>query len=83
MDFLNSTAQSSPHNLTKNEWLGLKQLSKKHEIVIKKADKELAIVIMQTTDYLREGYRQLSDRSFYTKLTEGPYTQYQKRSVQS
>ena len=27
---------------------------------------------MQTTDFLREGYRQLSDTEFYTKLKEDP-----------
>ena len=73
MDLLNCRTHSSPNkNLTKQEWIGLKQLSSNPEIVIKKADKGSAIVVMQTTDYLREGYRQLSDRNFYTKLTEDP-----------
>ena len=27
------------------------------------------MVVMNTTDYLREGYRQLSDTQFYTKLS--------------
>ena len=27
---------------------------------------------MNTTDYLREGYRQLSDSNFYTKIREDP-----------
>ena len=31
-----------------------------------------AVVIMNTTDYLCEGYRQLSDSNFYTKLKEDP-----------
>ena len=41
-------------------------------IYVKKADKGSAVVIMNTTDYLREGYRQLSDSNFYTKLKEDP-----------
>ena len=36
--------------------------------MIKKADKGLAVVVMNTTDYLREGYRQLQDQKFYQKL---------------
>ena len=36
---------------------------KNPEIVIKKADKGSAVVIMNTTDYLREGYRQLRDHN--------------------
>ena len=73
MDLLNCRTHSSPNkNLSKQEWIGLKELSSNPEIVIKKADKGSAIVVMQTTDYLREGYRQLSDRNFYTKLTEDP-----------
>ena len=45
-----------------------KELRKNLNIVIKKADKGSAVVIMDTVDYLREGYRQLNDRNFYTKL---------------
>ena len=48
------------------------ELRKNPEIVIKKADKGSAVVIMNTTDYLREGYRQLSDPNFYTKIREDP-----------
>ena len=29
-------------------------------------------MVMNTTDYLREGYRQLSDTKFYTKLEHDP-----------
>ena len=32
-------------------------------------------MVMNTTDYLREGYRQLSDPNFYTKLREDPTKQ--------
>ena len=60
------------HNLTKEQWKGLMELRKNPEIVIKKADKGSAVVIMNTTDYLREGHRQLSDPNFYTKIREDP-----------
>ena len=60
------------HNLTKEQWKGLMELKKNPEIVIKKADKGSSVVLMNTTDYLREGYRQLSDPNFYTKIREDP-----------
>ena len=69
-------------NLTKEEWKGINQLQKNPHIVIKKADKGSAVVIMQTTDYLREGYRQLNDRDFYTKLTEDPTQSISERICQ-
>ena len=40
--------------------------------MIKKADKGSAVVVMNTIDYLREGYRQLSDANFYTPLNNDP-----------
>ena len=55
-------------NLTKQERKGLKTLRDNPHIVIKKADKGSAVVVMNTTDYLREGYRQLQDQKFYQKL---------------
>ena len=63
----------SKNDLTKQQWQGLKELGDNPEIVVKKADKGSAIVIMKTTDYLREGYSQLSDSNFYTKLTHDPH----------
>ena len=59
-------------NLTKNQKEGLRTISLNPEIVIKKADKGSAIVVMNTKDYLREGYRQLSDPDFYCKLDHDP-----------
>ena len=55
-------------NLTREQMSSLRELSENPEIVIKKADKGSAVVVMNTTDYLREGYRQLSDPKFYTKI---------------
>ena len=57
MNLLNSKVKKChQHNLTKEQWKGLMELRKNPEIVIKKADKGSAVVIMNTTDYLREGY---------------------------
>ena len=59
-------------NLTKEQRKGLTELCNNKNIVIKKADKGSAVVVMNTTDYLREGYRQLSDPTFYTPLKNDP-----------
>ena len=58
--------------LTKTKQPGLKELPSNPNIVIKKADKGSAVVVMNTTDYLRKGYRQLNDEIFYTKLDHDP-----------
>ena len=47
-------------NLTKDQCLSLLELRKNPHIVIKKADKGSAVVIMNTTDYLREGYNSVT-----------------------
>ena len=59
-------------NLTKEQRMGLQALTDNPEIVIKKADKGSAVVVMNTTDYLREGYRQLGDIKYYTNLPADP-----------
>ena len=55
-------------NLTKEERRGLRTLRENPHITIKKADKGSVVVVMNTTDYLREGYRQLQDENFYQKV---------------
>ena len=55
-------------NLTKEERRGLRTLRENPHITIKKADKGSAVVVMNNTDYLREGYRQLQDENFYQKV---------------
>ena len=55
-------------NLTKEEQRHLRTLRENPHITIKKADKGSAVVVMNTTDYLREGYRQLQDENFYQKV---------------
>jgi len=63
---LSIVAPSHP-NLTKDETQALAELSKAHNIVIKKADKGSAVVIQNLDDYLDEGYRQLSNPNFYVE----------------
>ena len=52
--------------------VGLKELQQSNEIVIQKAYKGSAVVVMNTKDYLTEGYRQLSDSNFYSKIDHDP-----------
>ena len=59
-------------NLTKDQRIGLKSLCNNPDIMIKKADKGSVVVVMNTTDYLREGYRQLGDKAFYTQIAQYP-----------
>ena len=42
-------------NLTKEERIGMRSLTENPRITIQKADKGSAVVVMNTTDYLREG----------------------------
>ena len=53
------------HNLTKPEKDAIKSLMSNKNIVIKPADKGGAVVVMNVTDYINEGLRQLTDAKFY------------------
>ncbi|XP_024120271.1 uncharacterized protein LOC112141375, partial [Oryzias melastigma] len=55
-------------NLTEDEEKALKELCINKNIVIKPADKGSAVVIMDKKDYLSEGFRQLNDKTYYSKL---------------
>ena len=55
-------------NPCSEEWLALKNLSKRHDIVIKSADKGGAVVVWRSDLYKEEALRQLSDTSFYAKV---------------
>jgi hypothetical protein len=61
-----------PDNLSIKDRQFLKNIRSNPEIIVKKADKGSAVVIMTTSDYLREGYRQLNDHNFYHKLDHDP-----------
>ena len=53
--------------------MAIRSLSSNRHIVIKPADKGGAVVVMNTTDYINEGLRQLSDQNFYVE-TESDLT---------
>lgn len=56
------------HNLTKQECDRLRVLGRDKNIIIKKADKGGAIVIMDVCNYRIEALRQLNDPIYYKKL---------------
>jgi hypothetical protein len=76
-DLLQCNPQKSfMNNITKEQYQGLRSLTNNPHIVIKKADKGPAVVVTNTVDYLREGYRQLQDSNFYQKLDHDPTEKY-------
>ena len=72
------------NNISREEREAIKSLSKDSSIVIKQADKGGAVVIMNRTDYIKEGLRQLSDDKFYIEtpsdLTSTHYNAIEKKA---
>lgn len=60
-------------NLSSEEAAALKELSNNKHIIIKPADKGSTVVVMDRDQYLWEGYRQLMDTNYYTKLDKPIY----------
>lgn len=58
-------------NLTRGEVMALRQLIHNKNIVIKRADKGSAVVILGRDQYVQEALRQLNDGTYYRKL-DGP-----------
>ena len=56
-------------NLSKDEKVALKDLSKRHDIIITNAGKGGAVVVMDLNDYIREAKRQLNDPRNCTRLS--------------
>ena len=73
-----STDYVTRYNLSKNERKSLEILKKMDDIIITKADKGGATVILNIIDYIGEAERQLSDVNFYEKLDEEPTLFYNK-----
>ena len=60
---------SKSANPTPAERAALTELKNNGNITIKPADKGSAVVVMNTSDYIEEALRQLSDTKFYEKTT--------------
>ncbi|CAM4618796.1 unnamed protein product [Lepidochelys olivacea] len=68
-----------PHNLSHAERNAIHSLRNNSDIIIKKADKGGAVVIMNRSEYEQEAARQLSNTSFYKPLPYDPTESYQKQ----
>ena len=60
------------NNLTKSKRTRMKELSEREDIIITKADKGGAVVIVDVKDYIKEAERQLNNTENYRKLQEDP-----------
>ena len=69
-------------NLSPGEFKALNTLAKLTHIVVKPVDKGQAICVLDREDYLKEGYKQLSDISKYKKV-EVDLTEQHRREVQN
>ena len=68
-----SEAKNLPRdNLSKSECEALLNLQKRHGIIIPKADKGGAVVILDIKDYISEANRQLNDTNNYEQLDFDP-----------
>ena len=63
---------SRSDNLTKGERTALKEVEDRNYIIIKKADKGGAVVIIDVKDYLKEAEHQLNNKDAYKKLQHNP-----------
>uniref|UniRef100_A0A8C5MIH2 Reverse transcriptase domain-containing protein n=1 Tax=Leptobrachium leishanense TaxID=445787 RepID=A0A8C5MIH2_9ANUR len=63
------------NNLTKKEYVGLKQLREDENVIIKPADKGGGVVILNMDQYHQEMSRLLSDLNTYQKLPGDPTAQ--------
>ena len=59
-------------NLTKQERIALSEIENRNDIIVTKADKGGAVVIMDIQKYKNECYKQLNDTKFYKKLEYDP-----------
>ena len=66
----NETTPERKQTLTKGEIQSLHNLKERDDIIITKADKGRAVVIINVDDYLKEAKRQLDKTEFYHKLDQ-------------
>ena len=65
-------------NLTPDQYDAITSLKDNKSIVIEKADKGTATVVMNHSNYLQEGVCQLSDTAFYQTLDTDPLSDHQR-----
>ncbi|XP_056408807.1 uncharacterized protein LOC130317324 [Hyla sarda] len=71
-----------PNNFTSSEIRALGDLQNDKAIIIKPADKGGAIVVQDTTEYIREIHSQLNDTSIYRKLDSDPVKKIEQKILE-
>ena len=59
---------TTQHNLSKEEWLAMRELAEDRSIVMKPADKGSCVVVWDRADYLLKAEKYLSDLSTYKEV---------------
>ena len=70
---INRRPSTTEHKLSAQQRHLLRKLAKNPHIIVKSADKGGATVIQNTSDYIREAERQLSDTKHYKRLDQPLY----------
>lgn len=65
------------NNLSSEEKQALKDLTVNKDIIVKQADKGGSLVLQNRSDYIKEGYRLLSDPTTYVALPSDPLPNFQ------
>lgn len=72
-DISNLKVPYHENNLSHSECKAIKDIRNNPDIIIKPADKGSATVIMNKSDYINEGYRQLNDVRYYKQIPNHIY----------
>ena len=73
VDNLTEIASNSKHNLTTTQKSAIHQLKQvRQDVIIKPADKNLGVVLMNTDDYVTQCLAHLTDKKTYRLITEYP-----------
>ena len=72
MERFSDTKKLLKNNLTDTDKNAIEYFSKRNDLVITKADKGRATVILDVKDYIAKANEQLQDNSFYQKLNADP-----------
>ena len=62
--------RTRPNNLSPQEQQALIGLKQNENIIIRKADKNSTLCVLNKTNYIREGLRQLQNEEYYTEIKE-------------
>ena len=65
-------SQNKYNNLTREERSALYHLKNDKNIVIKRADKDSVVVVLDRDDYIKEADEQLGDRDIYEEVCNDP-----------